>query len=705
MSEIDPQESIEREIAELERREAELRAKKSELLTKQRELEKIREANKPVSVVFYEFKDGYLKCGSDYRTDLVDVQKSIPTRTFIPPRTNSFHASRVPLLLERMGKLLNVSVEWRDGVREAYEAYVNRPDYAISLEPNAFKIELPTGADTFPVSTITGAIYFRATLTHPLCYRIPLPEGWRIVDALADKGRIDITPEAREFIEKQIKERSALDEIAKLKDTEYDPQFLDGNTLRPFQRVGAKYIETVGRGILADQMGLGKTWQALAVAKKNNWTTVVLCPASLKINWAREIFKLTGERPAVFQGSTPNKIDIEELLIKRPKFSIFNYDIIGRKVDEHVETKDTEGYLHVQEKERWLWVELINVFKPDLIVLDEAHYIKNLGSQRSRASRLLNAPRILAMTGTPVLNRPEELWPILNILDKKAFPESEDFMRRYSDGRNGVRNVDELREIMKSKMIRRLKKDVISDLPPVSRINEYHELSAKARKLYNRVLDGVYTLLNEWVPGSAGYEKAVPNILVQIMRMKQICAYDKMDRTAEIATEIYDGVRDENGNAKWKKVIIFSQFVSAVHGIEKRLGGEAVAITGEQEQWERMKLVDQFQTDPSVHFAVCSTKAVSEGLTMTAAGSVIFNDQMWTPAAHEQAEGRAYGRLNDAHEIDSYWVVAENTIETYILETLAAKMNMIDKVVEGYEKIRDTSIAMDLIQKLKDRLI
>ena len=421
------------------------------------------------------------------------------------------------------------------------------------------------------------------------------------------------------------------------------------------------------------------------------------------MNWEREIFRLTGERPLVLTGIAPTKNDIVKVATYPGLFIIINYDILSRKFDDVDITVDKEGYEHRNEIEHWPWVDLLNAIGVDFVIFDEAHYAKNVDSQRSRAARLLKAPKVLLLTATPVMNRPKELGPMLNIIDENTFG-IESFTNRYSDGKNGVRNVEELREVLKSRMIRRLKKDVMKDLPEINRMVEYRELSAKARNLYNKVLAGVYELLSDWDPARAGDSKKVTNILVQIMRLKQVCAYAMMEETADKATEIYDSVGDENGNVKWKKVIIYSQFVSVVHGIAKRLGQEAIIMTGtdDPKPADKMRKKDLFQEDESVHFLVATPQAAGEGLTMTAAGTTLWNDQLWTPAGHEQGEGRAYGRLNDAHGIDSIFMLAQDTIMEDIQELLRFKQNTINQTVEGIDAERDTGVAMALIQKLKN---
>jgi len=429
----------------------------------------------------------------------------------------------------------------------------------------------------------------------------------------------------------------------------------------------------------------------------------VICPAAVKINWMREIERLTGIIPGVFSGSEPGVRDLERLVIsKSDKICIFNYDILARVKETFKEVKDEHGNVFRQEVvKRYLWVDLINNSDFDTIAVDEAHYIKNTDSQRSVAVRMLKCPRVTFMTGTPVLNRPGELWPMLTMLAPDLFPSEERFLSRYTFNNKEAKNVEELRSLVKPYLLRRRKKDVMKDLPAIERITDYHEMSPKAWKLYEKILQGVYIALDAWNPGQAGAEQRVPNILAQIMRLKQVCAIDKLDRVAELATELYD--THENGGAS--KVIVFSQFKPIAHGIAKRLGQEAVVLTGDiNGEGERQKIVDQFQNDKSVHFLCGTWQVMGEGRNLTAAGYVIFSDLFWTPANHQQCEERCYGRVGDMHGATSYYVVVKDTIEDWIQDILARKLRVIEQVVEGYEGDRSISIANELLSRMKNEM-
>lgn len=516
---------------------------------------------------------------------------------------------------------------------------------------------------------------------------MPLTEAYRLIDIISEIRtmgiKFTIDEATLKYATEQNIQRNALDKIALSEDVDY-PDILKTITMRPFQKVGATFIEaTNGRCIVCDEMGLGKSAQFLAYVAKNNLSAVIVVPASLKINWVRYIKQYLNEEAYVCSGRQPTGVDFDFIMNKKYKYVVINYDILGGAI----ETKDKQGFTETI----FPWAILINASGYDCIGLDEFHKIKNVDAKRTKAAITLTAKHIVGLSGTPILNRPQEAWPILHLLDKETFPSFSRFEYQYG-ARNGyVKNLKELQNLLKSRMIRRTKKDVMKELPAILRVNELVELNDKDKKRYQTVLRGIYESLS-------GARFDVQNILVQIMRLKQICAQAKMEATAEHAQELYDSMEGD-----YKKVIIFSQFVECVTYIKNFLGNECVSFTGEDGGDYRMRQCDAFQNDEKIKFLVCTTQVAAEGLNLTKAGAVVFNDLMWTPAAHQQAEGRAYGRLNDAHPISSYYMLVEDSIEEYIQQLLAKKLAVIEAVVDGTNTVRaNESVFNDVLEYLKN---
>lgn len=700
---------------ELDSQERQLRLRLDEISkerTRLAEAERVAAMTRPVTVHVKDFAGAMVIVTAPYRDDLLEVWKTTPGRMYRGSQENA-----IPIIeweahtKKRLLALPSVSITYGDGIASAIMMHLNAPTWMIDISDKRFKIAPGPRHDATVLRDIPGCQW--QSDPNKRYFTAPLSEAWRIYDALSKTEGVVYSDAAKDFTLKQVEARASLDKVGLAEEWDYDADFIGGHKLRPFQGVGCAFVEASGgRALLAYQMGLGKTPMSIAYAWKNKFRTLVICPASLKANWCRQVAKFTGVSPTVLTGSKPTKYDIVSLLTDKHPFTVINYDLIG-SVSEYDDIKqDAEGYDHVQHMRRFLWVEAINLAKFDLVIFDESHYIKNTDSNRSQAARGLTCGRIVHMTGTPVLNRPGELWPILTMLAPDTFPSEERFIAQYTIDGKRARNVDQLQEALKSIMIRRKHSDVKKDLPPLDRITEYHEISPKALKLYNRVLAGVYERIADYDARGRGGESNVANILAQIMRLKQVCAIDKIDETAELATEIYDSADEADPH---RKVLIFSQFKACAYAISRRLGQEALCFVSRgandfvtANDATRDALVQQFQNDPNIHYLVVTEKTAKEGHDITAAGTVIFNDLFWTPANHEQGEGRAYMRESDPHGITAYYMITEKSqgaeIEEWIWELLKMKTNVIEQTVEGVEGSRDASVAMDLIAKIKESM-
>ena len=425
---------------------------------------------------------------------------------------------------------------------------------------------------------------------------------------------------------------------------------------------------------------------------------LVVCPANLKNNWVVEIKKLTDREAFCLQGMAPDMhVHFPRLLAEQEdSFTIINYDILGAKIEE-VEEQFINDTRVVQRKDRYLWVELLNMCQFDIIFFDEVHYAKNVDANRTKATMLLDAPRKVGLTGTPVLNRPGEIWTFLHMIAPDKFPSYEGFLHQYTIDNKTARNVEDLRKTLRTLMLRRTKKEVMADLPPINRIYRHHELSTDAMRRYELALAGVWETLATWSGyDGAGNQMNITSMLAQMVRLKQICADDKIETVADLATDVSD--------SEDCKVLIFSQFKKVVDEVTKRLGHEAISYHGQMSMTQRIENIKQFREDDTLKFLVGTIQTMGTGLNLENAENVIFVDYMWTPAAHQQAEERAYGRLADPHPITSYYVTADGTIENYIQEILARKLMVIESVVEGLDMERTENITNDVISALRKEM-
>lgn len=547
-------------------------------------------------------------------------------------------------------------------------------------------------------------------------YKIPLPESWRLFALAPDlKTRLVMwdSEESYEYAKGEFAKRQRFETIHTAKDSDFDytfehwPEF----KLKPHQRVGLEFLDlTNANAIIAYTPGKGKTAIALADAmRRNSKKILIVCPGALRINWKRHIKKHSGEDAILLASRLPTKYDNRALFIEKPRFVIINYDILRSK-NKFEKDEDAEASLR-ESDEHFLWVDLINLWNPDYIIVDESHYMGNHSSSQSKAVRLLESEHKVTLTGTPIKNRPGELWPVLNWLKPEMFKFYETFLNQYGYG-NSVVNPENLRSLLTTIMIKRNTEDIYGDkTPPIERVDEAYEMPERYRKVYDKILMGLYQELSEFDPkgiGHSEYEgRLVKAILPKINFMRKVCAAGKAEFTADKMTELGDALGESE--EKYKKVLGFTFYQGSCVEIARRLGGEENGVLSFVKRTkdgfrvadmnERMTLVDRFQSDPSVKYLVATMGTMSEGLDATEAGAVVFNDIFWNPAKHIQCEGRAFHRESDMHGGESAYLTFSDSIEEWLSEMCGIKQNTIDQIVEG--KNVDFSVTNLLIQKIR----
>lgn len=626
--------------------------------------------------------------GEERREEVSSYLSQIDKRVFqLGTKTDIIPVKAWPQLYDKF-KENEIIVMFLDGVEDEIHTYLHRADYNVTLDTRRGRIVL-TKRDDFVPSIYQAGIstwqleYGKYSVSTSEGYKIPL-----ILPKYNPNVTFDYSDEVKVILEGEATKRQELIKISSLEDA---PEIPDDIALKlmPFQRVAKKFSSHVGnRCIISYDMGLGKTPIAISIVegihkKLDNIRTLIVCPSTLKTNWKREIKKCTGEEAVILSGASPSDLAMNSILDKSKRYHIINFDILGRG-----ET-DKEAKLYVSN-----WALVLNIAQFDFIIIDEAHYIRNVNSGRSKAARELKSNYIIHLTGTPVVNRPGELWPLLNLIDPKKFSSKESFEGQwlYNDGKT-IRNEEQFREMLSAYMIRRRKEDVIKDLPMITRIDHFIELSDPAKVAYKTALAGVYQSLR-----NPDYQKEINSVLAQITRLKQIVADDSVVHSASLARDINEETD--------KKVLIFSQFVDSCKEITYQLGNEALCITGEDTNDSRYAKIDRFQNDPSIKYMVLSTKAGAEGITLTAAHYVIFNDLCWTPKDHRQAEARCYGRLNDMHGATAYYIQAEGTITEMIMDIIREKLAIIEQTVDGInqDNLANVSIITEFLSQLKGKI-
>ena len=423
--------------------------------------------------------------------------------------------------------------------------------------------------------------------------------------------------------------------------------------------------------ILADDMGLGKTTSTIIAALESNSKKVlIICPATLKINWKREIENYSDK--SIYIAESKN-------FSTEADFVIINYDIIK---NFHDPKKKNESQV------------LASNF--DLVIIDEAHYIKNGTAQRTKLINdiVKNTERLWLLTGTPMTSRPIDYFNLLSIIDSPVAKNWLAYAVRYCQGYQfnvggrkiwnvtGASNLEELRDRTLGLTLRRLKENVL-DLPDKIITPVYLRLKSK---LYENVMGEYY----DWYDKNPDESKSLTVQFSKLTKIRQIIADEKTQQTIELAENILE---------QDKKVIIFCNFTDSLNKIAEHFGKSAVKLDGSMSKPNRQNSVDQFQENPKVKVFVGNIKAAGVGITLTAAEAVIMNDLSFLPSDHAQAEDRAY-RYGQKNNVLVYYPIFENTIEGIIYDILNNKKQVIATVMGDNQHPADA--AEEILQRINE---
>jgi len=423
--------------------------------------------------------------------------------------------------------------------------------------------------------------------------------------------------------------------------------------------------------ILADDMGLGKTTSTIIAALESGSKKVlIICPATLKINWKREIENYSDK--SIYIAESKN-------FSTEADYVIINYDIIKNFHDP--KKKDDSQVLAA---------------KFDLVIIDEAHYIKNATAQRTKLINdiIKNTERIWLLTGTPMTSRPIDYFNLLSIIDSPVAKNWMAYAIRYCSGYQfnvggrkvwnvtGASNLEELRDRTLGLTLRRLKENVL-DLPDKIITPVYLRFKSKS---YENVMGEYY----DWYDKNPDESKSLTVQFSKLTKVRQIIADEKIAQTIELAENIIE---------QDKKVIIFCNFTDSLNKITEHFGKAAVKLDGSMSKPNRQNSVDQFQDNPKVKVFVGNIKAAGVGITLTAAEAVIMNDLSFLPSDHAQAEDRAY-RYGQKNNVLVYYPIFENTIEGVIYDILNNKKQVIATVMGDNQHPADA--AEEILQRINE---
>lgn len=482
--------------------------------------------------------------------------------------------------------------------------------------------------------------------------------------------------------------RSMVRNFKTLSESDYAlPQGLEG-VLRPYQQVGFQWLKTLEGygfgGILADEMGLGKTLQMIAFLATVPYQTVgapslVVCPASLIYNWGDELARFAPQlRVQLILGSAG-----EREALRRDGMDwdlwVTSYELLRQDIEDY-------GKIHFY-----------------CCVLDEAQHIKNAATLASKAVKAIDCTQRFVLTGTPIENRLSELWNLFDFLMPGYLYTNHAFREKLEKPVLKAKSpeaLEQLRRLVRPFVLRRLKGDVLKELPPKEEHIRRVSLSQEERKLYCACVQAAVTSLGE------GQEKL--KILAALTRLRQLCCdpelcfenytgpASKLDACVELCEAMV-----ENGH----QILLFSQFTSMLERIRARLDDlhiSSFTLQGSTSKEKRAALVKAFNGGEASVFLI-SLKAGGTGLNLTAADVVIHYDPWWNQAAQDQATDRAHRMGQQAH-VQVYKLIAKDTIEEKILELQEKKTALLD-AISGCEEAGILNMSgEELISLLKENL-
>lgn len=442
--------------------------------------------------------------------------------------------------------------------------------------------------------------------------------------------------------------------------------------LRPFQFEGVKAIYRFrGVALLADEQGLGKTLEALFWLTKipKRRPVVIVTPASMKYSWQAEAMLHFNLNTVVLEGRSPKHVPQGDVFI-------INYEILAA------------------------WLPMLLQLKPQCVIYDEIHYCKTLTALRTKAAIKLSkgVASKIGLSGTPMVNRPVELWPTLKILRPDIFPSFEKFAWRYCKPRytpwgwqyTGSANTKELNGILcEELMIRRLKKDVMPELPPKERQMVSFRLSSY--KEYDHAQSDFLGWLRGVSPARAVRAKKSP-ALTKVGYLLRLIARLKLDWTTQWIKEFLENHPDE-------KLVALTMHTFVIDHLKEHFPC-ALIIDGRVVGRRRADTVRAFQLNPRKRLLLGNWKAAGVGITLTAARCAAALDLPWTPGDLFQGEDRIH-RFGQKRKVIIYYLAALRTLEEKLIKILRKKAEVLDAVLNGEKEMEDIDIFEELLAEMK----
>ena len=515
-----------------------------------------------------------------------------------------------------------------------------------------------------------------------------LLERIRTLEKLGNE--VNVYPDAEEYINKELyfeRVKKKIKEIRKDPDNHPLRKTLLKSELLPYQLDGIAFAVGVGRAVIADDMGLGKTIQGIGVAELLSQDVdiskvLIICPASLKSQWRLEIKRFSDRSCQIVLGSAQERATQYDSLCF---FTVCNYEQVLRDI------------LSI-ERVKW-----------DLIILDEGQRIKNWEAKTSQMVKALRSPFALVLSGTPLENRLEELFSIVEFIDDRRLGPAFRFYNKYrvTDEKGkllGYKNLDDLRERLKPVLLRRTRQKVIKELPP--RTTEIMRIppTDEQLELHNGHKRIVSTIISKKYISEMDLLRLQKALLMCRMAANSTFLVDKNPPGYSSKLEELDVLIDQLMGEEDRKIVLFSEWTTMLNLIEPLLNKQKlnyVRLDGSVPQKKRQGLMHQFQRDPECKLFV-ATNAGSTGLNLQAANTVINVDLPWNPAVLEQRIGRAH-RMGQKRPVQVFLLITEDTLEESLLGTLSAKQALFLAALDPEAEASAIDLSSGM-EELKNRL-
>jgi len=437
--------------------------------------------------------------------------------------------------------------------------------------------------------------------------------------------------------------------------------------LYSYQKKDIRKIEKLdGRVLLASEMGTGKTAVALTYLKRHPSLrpAIIVCPACIKWVWETQASEHCSLQTKVLSG---RKV-VKDGLFDSSGIIIINYDILQN------------------------WVPYLTKKKPKIIIGDEVQAIKTRNAGRSKAFKELckNAKHVIAISGTPLTNRHSELWHILHILWPKSFPTFVHYAERYcpprwtpwgaNDYRRSTNSAELHKRLNKLGMIRRLKKDVLKDLPAKTRMTI--PMDIQNRREYEKAKNDFINWIGALDPVKARKARKAEE-LVKIGCLIRLAAELKMKFVFDWIDNFFDS---EDG-----KLVIFGYHKRIIRSIHERYQKTSVVLTGATSEKKRKEVVQRFQKDKKTKLFIGNIKAAGVGIDLWAASTVAFVETGWVPSDVLQCEDRLH-RIGQKNNVSCYYLVAKDTIEEHLCKIIQNKQKVITRVLDGNQRRKDSKL-------------